>query len=76
MGGLFKQPKLPPPPKPVRMPNETDPEVQAAAARARENALKRTGRLSTIMTTNLGAAVQQSNPEKASTGSSGVKLGA
>jgi hypothetical protein len=65
MASLFSSPKLPPPPKPVRMPNETDPEVQAAGMRARENALRRSGRLSTIMT----------DQTRETTGSSGQKLG-
>jgi hypothetical protein len=66
MGGLFKTPKPPPAPKPVRMPNATDPEVEAAGRRAREGALRRSGRLSTIMT----------DQTQATTGSSGQKLGA
>jgi hypothetical protein len=65
MASLFSSPKLPPPPKPVRMPNETDPEVHAAGMRARENALRRSGRLSTIMT----------DQTRETTGSSGQKLG-
>jgi hypothetical protein len=66
MAGLFKSPKLPPPPKPVRMPTEMDPEVQAAAERARAGAFRRAGRLSTIMT----------DSTRETTGSSGTKLGA
>jgi hypothetical protein len=66
MSGLFKSPKLPPPPKPVRMPTEMDPEIQAAAQRARAGAMRRSGRMSTIMTD----ATQET------TGSSGQKLGA
>lgn len=51
MSGLFpKAPKALPPPKPVRMPVETDPEVLAAAQRTRSNALQRQGRLSTMLT--------------------------
>lgn len=65
MSGLFRGPKLPPPPKPVRMPTETDPDVLAAGRRAREGALRRTGRLSTIMT----------DQTQETTGSSGQKLG-
>jgi hypothetical protein len=48
------------------MPTETDPEVRAAGIRARENALRRSGRLSTIMT----------DQTRETTGSSGQKLGA
>lgn len=51
-------------PKPVRMPVESDPEVIAAGQRTRENALRRSGRLSTIMT------------DQTASGSSGQKLGA
>ncbi len=51
MGGLFGgDVKTPPPPKPQRMPNETDPDVLAAAQRTRQAALQRRGRLSTILT--------------------------
>lgn len=50
MASLFSGPKLPPPPKPVRMPTETDPEIQAASMRTRARALARSGRLSTILT--------------------------
>lgn len=69
MASLFKAPKvnMPPPPKPVRMPNPTDDAVNQAALRARSSALRRPGsRLSTIMTDSLGETV----------GSSGSKLGA
>lgn len=66
MSSLFSSPKLPASPKPVRMPTETDPEVRAAGIRARENALRRSGRLSTIMT----------DQTRETTGSSGQKLGA
>jgi len=53
MSGIFgKQPDMPAPPKPVRMPTETDPEVLQAGFRARETALRRTGRLSTLLTDN------------------------
>jgi len=51
MGGLFgggpKPPKLPPP---VRKPVETDPELEKAGLRAREDARRRSGRLSTLLT--------------------------
>lgn len=43
-------PKMPSLPKPVRMPTEMDPDIIAAGARERETALKRKGRLSTILT--------------------------
>lgn len=67
MKNLFgSSPKLPPPPKPVRMPYEQDPEVLAAAQRTREKSMQRRGRLSTILT----------DQTKAVTGSSGQKLGA
>lgn len=68
MGGMFskpKMPKAPPPPKPVRMPVETDPAVLAAADRTRNAAMQRQGRMSTILTDQTRA-----------TGSSGQKLGA
>jgi hypothetical protein len=67
MTSLFspKTPKIETP-KPVRMPFETDPEVQAASQRTRENALRRRGRLSTILT----------DQTKSTSGSSGQKLGA
>jgi len=58
--------KAPPAPKPVRMPTATDPSVEAASKRTRENALKRKGRLSTILTDQTSDTV----------GSSGQKLGA
>lgn len=51
-------------PKPVRMPVADDPEVLAAGQRAKEGALRRAGRLSTIMTDQTVSA------------SSGQKLGA
>ena len=66
MGGLFKTPKAPEPPKPVRMPTPQDPEIEAAAKRTRAKALERRGRLSTILTDQTGNTV----------GSSGQKLGA
>lgn len=67
MAGMFgaKTPKVEKP-KPVRMPVQTDPEIEAAAARNREEILRRRGRLSTIMT----------DMTKSTTGSSGQKLGA
>lgn len=66
MGSLFS-PKIPKPadPKPVRMPTETDPAVVAAAQRTRAEAMRRKGRMSTILTDGLR-----------SVGSSGQKLGA
>jgi hypothetical protein len=50
MAGLFGGSKMPPPPKAVRQPVESDPDVLAAARRSREGALRRTGRLSTMLT--------------------------
>jgi hypothetical protein len=69
MTNMFK-PKMPAPqalpePKVVRMPTEMDPSVLAAATRTREAAMKRRGRMSTIMTDSLQDI-----------GSSGQKLGA
>ena len=74
MGGLFGGgspvvsaitptglPKL----RPQRMPTENDPAVLAAAQRTRENALRRRGRLSTIMTDDNNSMI----------GSSGKTLG-
>ncbi len=68
MGGLFKTPKAPKveAPKKVRMPVQTDPEIEAASARNREEIMRRRGRLSTIMT----------DMTQNVTGSSGQKLGA
>lgn len=69
MGALFKSPKIPdppPPPKPKRMPNQEDPDVIAAGRRTRAAAKRRSGRESTILT----------DQTKATTGSSGEKLGA
>lgn len=67
MASIFS-PKIPKPvaTKPTRMPTETDPSVLAAAQRTRSAALMRKGRLSTILT----------DQTKATTGSSGQKLGA
>jgi hypothetical protein len=67
MTNMFK-PKMPaqqalPEPRVVRMPTENDPNILAAAQRTREAAMKRRGRLSTIMTDS-------------DIGSSGSKLGA
>ncbi len=53
-------------PKPVRMPMQTDSSVRDAAARTRASTMMRQGRLSTILT----------DQTKATTGSSGQKLGA
>jgi hypothetical protein len=48
MGGLFSKPKVtPPPPMPA---DQNDPAVKAAADRARQAALGRSGRDSTILT--------------------------
>jgi len=70
MGSLFA-PKIPPMPKaaepePVRMPTETDPSIIAAGQRTREAALRRRGRLSTILTDMTQGTI----------GSSGQRLGA
>lgn len=55
MAGLFGgKAKTPPPPKAQRMPVETDPSVQAAAMRNREDAMRRSGRMSTILTDQTG----------------------
>lgn len=64
MSGLFGGGKSPPPPKVVRMPAARDATLFAARARARQQALRRSGRLSTILSDSL----------KTVTGSSG-KLG-
>ena len=50
MAGLFGGGSQPPPPKPVRMPTESDAAVIAAGQRAREEVTKRAGRSSTILT--------------------------
>lgn len=59
-------PKPPPDPRPQRKPTQTDPSVQAASQRTRSAALRRRGRLSTILT----------DRNQSITGSSGQKLGA
>ena len=56
-----------PEPKVKRMPFETDPSIIAAGKRTREQYMRRKGRLSTIMTDNIGSSV---------VGSSGKQLGA
>lgn len=71
MSGMFSKPKIPKipnlaTPKPVRLPTEQDPSVLAAAERTREGALRRRGRLSTIL----------SDRTQSLAGSSGSKLGA
>ena len=69
MSGLFKTPATPAPPpvpKPTRMPFQTDPDVLAAGQRTREAAMRRQGRLATILTDQTQQTV----------GSSGRKLGA
>lgn len=56
MGKLFgggSKPAAPPPAPVVRMPVETDPSVLAAGERARAEARRRSGRLSTILSDNL-----------------------
>ncbi|MFW6028043.1 MAG: hypothetical protein ACOC9Q_00770 [bacterium] len=68
MASLFKTPKIPdppPPPKPKRMPTQEDPDVIAAGKRTRADAMRRKGRMSTILT----------DRTKETTGSSGQKLG-
>jgi hypothetical protein len=82
MGSLFSKPKMPPPPKPVRMPIPEDTKEQGllhrrAMARRkgrgstsllhRRAMARRKGRGSTIMTETLG--------DTQSTGSSGQTLG-
>lgn len=69
MGAIFggaPKVKTPEPPKPVRMPQQEDPEILAAAQRTRAAAMQRSGRLSTILT----------DQTKTTTGSSGQRLGA
>lgn len=63
---MFGKTKPLPTQKAVRMPTETDPSVLAAAQRTRGSALRRKGRLSTIMTDRTKSVV----------GSSGKKIGA
>lgn len=70
MSGLFKTPRLPDPPKPIRMPIQEDPEITAAAQRGTTAALRRQGRLSTILTDQLR------DTAGSMVGSSGKKLGA
>ena len=70
MSGIFGAPSFSasplPEPKSKRAPVETDPDIIAAGQRTRQAALKRKGRLSTIMTDGVGSAI----------GSSGKSLGA
>lgn len=54
-----------PKPTPVRMPTADDPDLLAAATRRREAMMRRSGRMSTILSDNLREV----------TGSSGQKLG-
>jgi hypothetical protein len=57
MSGLFGGgSKAPPPPKVVRMPVEGDATVLAAQERARQEARRRSGRLSTILSDSLQSA--------------------
>lgn len=56
MSGLFGGGSKPPPPKVVRMPVENDASVLAARERARQQALRRSGRLSTILSDSLQSA--------------------
>ena len=72
MSALFSTPKFPDPPsapKPVRMPNEDDPSIAQAAQRTRRAAMGRSGRMSTILSDNLGGG-------GSAIGSSGKYLGA
>lgn len=62
-GGTVQAPAAP---KPIRMPQQDDPDILAAAQRSRQAQMARSGRLSTILT----------DQTKATTGSSGQKLGA
>lgn len=72
MGGM-KSPK-PKEPRVVRMPNEEDPELLAAAQRKKASDLQRQGRMSTILTSqNQDKAGAGGNP---TIGSSGKSLGA
>lgn len=68
MSGMFSKPNVmpvvpPPAPRPIRMPNENDPTMIEAAKRTREAAMKRTGRMSTMLTDatqeSVGAASQK-----------------
>lgn len=74
MSGLFSSPKIktPPPPKPVRMPVESDPEIEAAAQRARAARLAGGGAMGTRLTRQTQGA---SNLERTIIGSSGSKIG-
>ena len=70
MGGMFDKPNVmpmvpPEKPRPIRMPNEMDPSIIAAGERTREAAMRRKGRLSTLLTDNTQQTV----------GSSGQSLG-
>lgn len=60
------QPEPIPVPKPVRMPTRRDPSIENAAKKTRMAALRRRGRLSTILT----------DQTKQTVGSSGTDLGA
>lgn len=72
MAGMFGGAKTPPPPKPIRQPVESDPDVLAASRRARESALRRSGRLSTMLTDS----TQGTGGIGELIGSSGQNLGA
>jgi hypothetical protein len=63
---MTPMPKPPEPPRVVRMPTETDPSIVAAQQRTRAAAMRRAGRMSTILTDNTRETV----------GSSGQSLGA
>jgi hypothetical protein len=63
MAGLFSSPKvkMPPPPKPTRMPVETDPSIVEAGKRARARA---GSRFATIMTDSLRQTAGTSSRQK------------
>ena len=72
MTGLFKKPKMPPPPKPVRMPVPEDQKIKEAGRLTRAQLAARKGKRSTILTSSLGGSVGPGS----SVGSSGKTLGA
>jgi hypothetical protein len=72
MAGLFPKTKMPPPPKPVRMPTEEDPEIERAVERGRAGRYGRGGGLGTRLTTNTQGI---GNIDRTVIGSSGARLG-
>lgn len=60
MGSLFSKPKMPKPQAPARMPDEEDPAIIEARRKRAAEAMRRSGRGSTILTgaggTKLGGA--------------------